>query len=458
VVREYAAVKREKDLSIVQFIDSQASSRYQVPTTPETIEYLLLSGNLSVIFDGLDEVLDPQSRREVACDIESFCNLFRQVPVLITSRTVGYDQAPLDARRFDVLAIEDFDTGRVTEYARKWFTVYGDLATSEVGDVVDNFMTESIVARDIRSNPLMLALICNLYRGEHYIPRNLAELYEKCSLMLFDRWDRFRGTRPSLPFEHHVFPTMNYLAQWMYWGGGGGTAVSEGRLVDAAVEYLYPTRFLDRDEARSAATQFIAFCKGRAWVFSEVGCKESGEGIYQFTHRTFLEYFAACYLVRTYVTSKDLAKRLLVDIKDGNLQVVAQLAIQMHGRNFDSGADQLMMEFMRDSRSADGKRKWDSLLFLARLLGVLIPSAKVTRGITERILQTSIEEGTDTVPGPSYLIEALLHSAEENLSTIRKVADVTLKRLESRDPKYVPRVDIVREWISKGTTGDAIGR
>ena len=39
-----------------------------------------------VIFDGLDELLDTHYRQEIKGDIESFCNLYPTVPVLITSR------------------------------------------------------------------------------------------------------------------------------------------------------------------------------------------------------------------------------------------------------------------------------------------------------------------------------------------------------------------------------------
>ena len=42
-----------------------------------------------------------------------------------------------------------------------------------------------------------------------------------------------------------------------------------------------------------AAREFVEFCRGRMWVFTDAGTTVSGQRLYGFTHRTFLEYFAA---------------------------------------------------------------------------------------------------------------------------------------------------------------------
>ena len=82
-------------------------------------------------------------------------------------------------------------------------------------------------------------------------------------------------------------------------------------------------------------------CAGRAWVFTDTGSTGAGERIYQFTHRTFLEYFAAAYIARSRVTPKELLADLLPHIADGEWDVVAQLAIQIHHASRDDG-DELL--------------------------------------------------------------------------------------------------------------------
>jgi hypothetical protein len=133
----------------------------------------------------------------------------------------------------------------------------------------------------------MLALMCNIYRGESYIPTNRPDVYEKCAVMLFERWDKGRGIRVTLPIEAHIRPAMMHLAHWIYADEALQSGVTEQRLVAKTTDYLCPKRFEDRDEAEGAAKQFIEFCRGRAWVFTDTGTTKEGDRLYQFTHRTF---------------------------------------------------------------------------------------------------------------------------------------------------------------------------
>jgi predicted NACHT family NTPase len=169
----------------------------------------------------------------------------------------------------------------------------------------------------------MLALMCNIYRGENYIPRNRPDVYEKCAMMLFERWDKSRGIHVPLPFEAHIRPAMMYLANWVYTAETLQGGVTENSLINKATDYLCPKRFEDRDEAESAARKFIEFCRGRAWVFTDTGTTKEGERLYQFTHRTFLEYFTAAHLVRTHATPQSLIDVLLPKIAKREMDVVS---------------------------------------------------------------------------------------------------------------------------------------
>lgn len=120
--------------------------------------------------------------------------------------------------------------------------------------------------------------------------------------MLFKRWDKGRGIRYLLPFEAHIEPAMMYLAHWIYSDGIRQSGVTEGRITAATADYLQNRQYDDRDEAEFAAGAFVEFCRGRAWVFTDTGTTQTGERLYQFTHRTFLEYFTAAYLVRVHRT------------------------------------------------------------------------------------------------------------------------------------------------------------
>ena len=73
-------------------------------------------------------------------------------------------------------------------------------------------------------------------------------------------------------------------------------AVTEHELVNETTAFLYGRGFESQADAREAAAEFVEFCRGRLWVLSDAGTTATGETLYSFTHRTFLEYFSAAYL------------------------------------------------------------------------------------------------------------------------------------------------------------------
>jgi hypothetical protein len=46
-----------------------------------------------------------------------------QVPVLVTSRRTGYEQAPLDPSIFSVYHLAELNENKVREYTHKWFAL-----------------------------------------------------------------------------------------------------------------------------------------------------------------------------------------------------------------------------------------------------------------------------------------------------------------------------------------------
>jgi predicted NACHT family NTPase len=256
------------------------------------------------------------------------------------------------------------------------------LTSEQQKEKAKNYIEESEIVPDLRSNPLMLALMCNIYRGENYIPQNRPDVYEKCTTMLFERWDKGRGIHVSLPFEAIIKPAMMYLAHWIYANESLQGGVTERDLIIKATDYLCGRRFEDRDEAERAAREFIEFCRGRAWVFTDTGTTKTGEKLYQFTHRTFLEYFTASHLVRIYPTPDRLGKMLLPKIALREWDIVAQLAFQIQNKNVEGAGDELLMMLIDPINHETDKIKWNMVSFAGRCLEFLIPIPKVTRSIT----------------------------------------------------------------------------
>lgn len=422
VLREYSSKKKE-GVSIVQFMESEATSKYQLSQIPPgTFEYLLNNGHLLVVFDGLDELLDTSHRRGISADIESFCNLFPSVPVLVTSRTVGYEQAPLDPELFEKFNMAPFDDKQVSDYAEKWFSNDLSLTPDDSKRQAEAFLEESHIVPDLRSNPLMLALMCNLYRGTGFIPRNRPEVYKKCSEMLFERWDTSRGIGVHPPLSEPKF-LISHLANWIYSDESLQNGVPEDLLIREASNFLTPHRFDSEEEAEKASKEFLDFCRGRAWIFTDVGTTPKGIPLYKFTHKTFLEYFTAVNIVRNNNTPKELWNLLDPKIANRSWDVVAQLAFQLLHEQVEGASDKIL-NFLIEDAQKEKVTSWPYLSFGVRCLQFIYPSPDTLRTLTKAAIRCVIEGNF-----PLYYRKDLSHRF------YRSVADALIRDLLSTAPE-----------------------
>lgn len=403
VLRDYSVKKEQEGLSIIQFIEKEATSKYQLPTGPPSgaFEYLFNNGHLFVIFDGLDELLDPSHRREISADIESFCNLFPSVPVLVTSRIVGYEQAPLNSECFEIFHIAPFNDKQISEYIDKWFSSDPTLTEEESRQNAKNFLSESKIVSDLCSNPLMLALMCNLYKGAGFIPNNRPEVYKKCSEMFLERWDPSRGISARSSFSEPKV-LLGHLANWIYSDESLQSGVPESKLIKESTKFLKQHRFESEEEAEKTSKEFLDFCRGRAWIFTDVGTTSEGEKIYKFTHKTFLEYFTACDIVRKNNSPNKLWKLLKPKIANRSWDEVAQLSFQMLHEQVENASDKMLRLLIKDSQQ-EKKTYWSYLSFGARCLQFIFPSPKIVRALTEACIMCVIERNPSSNSGKSSL-------------------------------------------------------
>ena len=375
-------------------IDS-LKSRFHAASPRGAVEYLLLAGRACVIFDGLDELLDTALRRRITASIEGFAASYPNVPIMVTSRVVGYDRAPLDPDTFQAYTIEPFTDEDVEAYSYAWFTL-----EQWVGESTNPyerhlaFMRTSRAVADLRTNPLLLALLCNLYKATGYqeLPRSRPAVLEKCALMLFDRWDRHRSIG-AVDFERDFQPVVAWLAFAIFSDQALAGGAPETKLIQLAVEFLYPAKMENEDHAITFARSLLDHCRGRAWVLTDVGSTPSGEGIYQFTHRTFLEYYAALHVFRRYRTPEGIYEALRKQIGSAEWGLVPILAVQIMSRWLDNAADDILVELLRPQpRSA--AQLANTLIFGLEVLRTVPVGPAVVREFVNRCVEFIASDAT----------------------------------------------------------------
>jgi len=387
VLRNFSLSFREGGKRLAAYLERVCEAPYNVKPPEHAIDYLLSNGRAVVILDGLDELVQPDLRDTVVQLVSAFAHRYPLVPVVVTARKIGYLDAPLDHRLFRVGYFVNFDDDRVKRYATNWFNLDESIVFEQRAYSAKAFLSESEHIRELRASPLLLSLLCAMYASEHYIPRNLAQIYERCAVTLFDRWDFIRGIRLPLQFQGRLRAAVQYLAWRQFSAQESGKAMPRRHVVRILTEYLVSKQF-DEDEAGSTAEQFFDFCSGRVWILTDVGMADTEES-YGFTHRTFLEYFAAEHLVRTHSTPETLWAILRPRVVNGEWDLVAQIALQLIDRNVDDGADDILKLVMSE-RLGNRLERARLNTFAARSLSYVHPSRNSVRLIVESALCSAL--------------------------------------------------------------------
>jgi hypothetical protein len=390
-LRDFQSYKKWRRKSIAQYVTSVMSEEYQLDPPKGAIEYLLATGKAIVIFDGLDELLDTYKKREMRTAIENFSELYATSRVLVTSRRIGYPEAPLRTQIFRVSALEAFTNRQVIEYTAKWFELDQTLSKYESNMLTQRFIAESSSITDLRENPLMLSLLCNLYRGARSIPRDRADLYERCATMLFDRWDAQRGIIIQGPLRSDAREALQDIALWIFQNPNLADGLPHNRLVTRLTEFYFPDKYENRLRAEEVAEDLLALWRGRAWVLTDSGTAPSGEPLYGFTHQTFLEYFAAIELSRKNPGPQKLWTVLSGHIARAEWDIVAQVAIQSLNKSYHDGANIIAMELLQSAASARVDERLNLLNFASRYLDALALSAKRSREVTSACVELALE-------------------------------------------------------------------
>ncbi|SES21450.1 NACHT domain-containing protein [Lentzea albida] len=293
---------------------------------------LLDAGEAVVVFDGLDEVGDIQSRRSAVAAIEAFAARFPLARIVVTCRQESYPVAKLDST-FAVCRLPDFEPGQVEHYVRTWFGLV------HAPGRVEAFLRDSGHLADLRSNPLMLSLLCMLYQSEGYIPENTADVYRECSELMLVRWDAVSQVPSVIRSVKLAKVLVQELAQHFFFTLDGGGDEGEKTLERLVVAHLSEREEEGARSYHQQAREFLDYCAERAWVLTQVDTSAEGERRFGFTHRTFMEYYTACHVLRTCDTAEQIVERVLPMITTGKSLVVPQIALQLYDMYRADGGD-----------------------------------------------------------------------------------------------------------------------
>ena len=293
--------------NIYDFLYDFIRSDYQVSLPDGFFEKYLNSGKALLLFDGLDEVAEESRRIEIKDNIHAFINMLPgDSRVIITSRIAGYNRTRFSVEDYGHFTLLDFDDGEINEFNSKWYAsrLENQAEAQQMSKDLSDTLEQKPQIRALAHNPLMLTIIGVIRRYETQLPEDRLTLYEKASVSLLYTWDNVKQiiNRKFTP-EHkkHFLRKVGFTLQQQERGDSSGTTMPKHDLTQILIPEFIRIFDCNEIEALENVKEFIENVRTRSGLVVELS-----PGQYGFVHKTFQEYFAACYMAEDYIEKLDI--------------------------------------------------------------------------------------------------------------------------------------------------------
>jgi predicted NACHT family NTPase len=270
----YARRLREQgEISLRQFLGENYGNRQdRLKHVGELFQHALTCGQAVVLLDGLDEV--QVDRAHLMRLVQDFVDEYVTPPngppapeligdhppavitgnrVVVTSRIVGYDSAPLNGRQWRTYTLTDFTHTDIEQFVTQWtqafmHSIQGDTAhasesaAQERRDLLQAIFGNPSVER-LAANPLLLTILALIKHTRVTLPEQRVKLYELYLQTLIESWNlaRLLDRHPvgdRLPYEETV-QVLAPLALWLRHENPTAGLVTQDRLEQWLTEYYH---------------------------------------------------------------------------------------------------------------------------------------------------------------------------------------------------------------------------
>lgn len=314
---------QQGELNLGQFLGEYYASRQQkLVRVGELFHHALAHHQVVVFLDGLDEV--QVKRAHLVRLVQDFVAEYVPPPVelaesspgddaspavvagnrvVVTSRIVGYEEAPLAGRQWRTYTLTDFTRPDIEQFVSQWtlaFTrsIQGDSAATrqtaahEQRDLLQAIFSNPSVER-LAANPLLLTILALIKHTGVTLPEQRVKLYELYLQTLIESWSLARSldqypVGERLQYEE-IVKVLAPLALWLRLENPTAGLVTQEQLEKWLTEHYQGEEWrLPRGEARQRGRAFLDSVQ----QFSNL-LLERGERQYGFLHLTLEEMLAA---------------------------------------------------------------------------------------------------------------------------------------------------------------------
>ncbi|HWQ42604.1 MAG TPA: NACHT domain-containing protein, partial [Desulfosporosinus sp.] len=432
-LRRYAdELKKDDNLSLIEYIRANISADFSIADiTLDFLEYHLETGGSILLFDGLDELPNPEFKQKIRNRIQNLGENYPGNTILVTSRIFGYqgvfnfDQNSYVHHRLAKLGIKEIE-----HFVHDWYNVRVE-SQKESKDYMESLISilqnedhEAIL--DLARNPLLLTIMVLVHRIDAVLPDERHVLYQKCIETLLNTWHTWKFHEKDRLHRAKVdrlnMQRMQAVAYWMQQRMGSSES---GRQAVVTYEDLHQelTRHINEERppnndyaADDIATAFIEFVQDRAGLLVEIGDRQ-----FSFLHLTFQEYLTAGH-IKTIMEPHSLEdtwkKQIAPHCIDPRWREVIRLLVSGYGAN---QSQEILVDRMLSLKSSNV-----SLL----LAGLYLDGVAAAQMVLERIFVHLLKSIVETKEQPliaeqlSYLRSCLVR--DSNASSLLENAVHTL--------------------------------
>jgi len=419
------------------------------------LEDELLSGNLLLILDGLDEVPEHtrgRVRRAVWALLQTYGRLQR---VIVTCRVRSYTGAAV-LPGFTPHTLAAFDEDKIRAFVQGWYQAQEQLGrvTAAVATERSHDLQRAALSGDLRplaGNPLLLTTMALIHQKEVGLPKERVRLYSLAVQGLLTRWQQRKGLAVSPELAavlgddlklRALLERLAYEAHSRQAGRQRGGDLARKDLLEIleAPAYLGTVGLAD---------EFLDYVDQRAGLLVGQGGADDNQvpKTYAFPHRTFQEYLAGCYLVSGRSAEREYWQ--LAEQPEAWTLAAPLGAEELYynRRNTEKVLD--LAYALAPEQEPGSRREWQALLWSAQMAAVLgadairQDTARPDGGATylERLLRRLVQ-GVAHCPLPA-LGRAELGNALAKLGDPRPGVGVSILPSRARESSTMRIPDLV---------------
>jgi predicted NACHT family NTPase len=286
----------------------------------EVIEKLLNHGKALILLDGLDEVLEKDSRRVISQIQQLADHLhYGKNQFLITCRIAAKEYL---FQGFREVEVADFDQEQIQVFVMKWFQFKNPAKAEKFMEkLADN---EPI--QELASSPLLLTLLCLVFGELTNFPHNRAQLYEEGVDILLKRWDGKRGIERDQLYKNlsakRKEDLLSLIALETFKQGNYFFKQKTAETYIAQFIENLPDAKSDPEALRLDSEDVLRSIEANHGLLVT-----RAKGIYSFSHLTFQEYFATRKLTLNPTT--ETLRELVSHLTEKRWREVILLAVEM---------------------------------------------------------------------------------------------------------------------------------